>query len=120
MSDLGGPAGPAVPPPAPAATVWPQGADPSKAKQSKLSFSRTSKKLWVEQNAARMAEISAAAAATRAAECRRILEDRTAAAGARRQKGRAFRHASRKFGDGITHDPNERNHRLAPVHANRL
>ncbi len=31
MSDPGGPAGPAVPPPAPAATVWPQGADPSKA-----------------------------------------------------------------------------------------
>ncbi len=56
------------PPPAPAATVWPQGADPSKAKQSKLLFSRTSKELWVEQNAARMAEISAAVAAARAAE----------------------------------------------------
>jgi hypothetical protein len=40
MSDPGGPAGPAVPPPAPAATVWPQGADPSKPlTQSKLSFS---------------------------------------------------------------------------------
>ncbi len=53
----------------------------------------------MEQNAARMAEISAAAAAARAAEeaeCRRILEDRTAAAGARRQQGRAIRHASRR------------------------
>ncbi len=42
MSDPGGPAGPAVPSPAPAATVWPQGADPSKAKRSKLSFARAS------------------------------------------------------------------------------
>jgi hypothetical protein len=67
MSDPGGPAGPAVPPPAPAATVWPQGADPSKAKQSKLSFARAS---WLEQNAARFAEMSAAADAARAAEMR--------------------------------------------------
>jgi hypothetical protein len=99
MSDPGGPAGPAVPPPAPAATVWPQGADPSKAKQSKLSFARASKEQWLEQNAARFAEMGAAADAARAAEeeeILRILEDRTAAAGARRQQGRAFRHASRR------------------------
>jgi hypothetical protein len=51
------PGGPAVPPPAPAATVWPQGADPSKAKQSKLSFARASKEQILEQNAARFAEI---------------------------------------------------------------
>jgi hypothetical protein len=50
---------PGAPPPAPAATVWPQGADPSKAKQSKLLFARASKEqFFKEQNAARMAEIS--------------------------------------------------------------
>jgi hypothetical protein len=46
-----------------------------------------------------MVEISAALAVARAAEkakCLRILENRKAAAGARRQKGRAFRHASRR------------------------
>jgi hypothetical protein len=110
MSDPGGPAGPAVPPPAPAATVWPQGADPSKAKQSKLSFARASKEQWLEQNAARFAEMSAAADAARAAEeeeVLRILEDRTAAAGARRQQGRAFRHASRRAVHTSAGLPNE-------------
>ncbi len=51
-----------------------------------------------EQNAARMAEISDALAATRAAEeaeCLKMMENCKAAAGARLQQGRAFRHASR-------------------------
>jgi hypothetical protein len=55
MSDPGGLAGPAVPPPAPDDFPGPQMPN-----------------------------------------CRRILEDRTAAAGARQQQGRAFRHASRR------------------------
>ncbi len=66
--------------------------------KSKLSFARASKEQWLEQNAAHFAEMSAAADAARAAEeeVLRILEDRTAAAGARRRQGRAFRHASRR------------------------
>jgi hypothetical protein len=72
MSDPGGLAGPAVPPPAPAATVWPQGAEPSKAKQ-KLSFARASKEQWLEQKAARFAEMSATADAARAAEEEEVL-----------------------------------------------
>ena len=82
-------------PPAPAATVWPQGADPSKAKQSKLSFARASKEQWLEQNAARFVEMSATADAARAAEeeeVLRILEDRTAAAFPPRQQARCPHH----------------------------
>jgi hypothetical protein len=79
MSDPGAPLWPAVPPPAPAATVWPQGPLQGQAVEA-LVLAHQQQGVWGEQNAVRMAEVSAAAAAARAAEgaeCRRILEDRT-------------------------------------------
>jgi hypothetical protein len=79
MIDPGGPAGPAVPPPALLPQCGRKERTPPRP-SSRSSRPRNNKEQRLEQNAARMVEISAAAAAARAAEeaeCRRILEDKT-------------------------------------------